>query len=228
MKNHGNFKIDKPCSEDFNSFSKTQKGGFCNSCNKEVIDFTKMSPKQTTKYIISNLDKDICGRFHQHQLQFPTQQKNRGFLHFISGIAITVLSLFSFKTSSAQEILKGYNDVNRDKPKSQDTLNQKNINVKGTVITSSDNLPLPGVSVVLESSAVGTQTDFDGKFEFPKKLKKGDVLIFSYIGMTSQKVVVQNEKSVSNIELKVDMSSCDMILMGKVATKEVYKSKPKN
>ena len=63
-----------------------------------------------------------------------------------------------------------------------------------------------------------------GNFEFPKKLKVGDVLIFSFVGNTSKKVIM-NENSASNVELKVDLIECGFMIMGKVAKKGVYSSK---
>ena len=57
--------------------------------------------------------------------------------------------------------------------------------VSGTV---SDNtgLPLPGVSVLVKGTKLGTQTDFDGKFSI--KASPSQILLFSYIGMTTQEV----------------------------------------
>ena len=86
-------------------------------------------------------------------------------------------------------------------------------------------MPLPGASVILEGTSVGIQTDFDGNFEFPKKLKVGDVLIISYVGMESQKVVIENKKSALKIELKIDLEVTSCVIMGEVAVKKVYKSK---
>jgi len=41
--------------------------------------------------------------------------------------------------------------------------------------------PLPGVSVTIKGSSEGTQTDLNGKYSL--KVKQGDVLVFSFIGM---------------------------------------------
>ncbi|WP_286405445.1 SusC/RagA family TonB-linked outer membrane protein [Myroides marinus] len=50
-----------------------------------------------------------------------------------------------------------------------------------TGVVSEEGLPLPGVSVILQGTQSGTQTDLDGKYSI--QAKAGDVLVFSFIGM---------------------------------------------
>ena len=52
--------------------------------------------------------------------------------------------------------------------------------VSGTV--SDESGPLPGVSVIVEGTTRGTETDFDGNFSI--SAKEGEVLRFSFLGMT--------------------------------------------
>ncbi len=220
MKNQINLNIKTPCSENFDQFSKTLKGGFCGSCQKEVIDFTNMNAQETVNYFKNRSTENTCGRFNSSQLQttLPNEKK----LSFWSGIGLACLSLFSIYSSQSQEAIKPLESTDKNPKDIQASQFENNILVKGNV--SENSIPLPGASIVLEGSSIGTQTNFDGDFEFPEKLKKGDVLVISYIGFTTQKAVITNEKSVFNIDLKVDMKACDMILMGEVAVKQVYKS----
>ena len=92
------------------------------------------------------------------------------------------------------------------------------------MVTESDGLPLPGANVLLQGTTVGITTDFDGYFEFPQKLKKGDVLVVYYVGMDSKKVIIENKKSAEMIELKLNLELTCMV-MGEVAVKEIFKSK---
>jgi len=58
--------------------------------------------------------------------------------------------------------------------------------VTGTV--SDETGPLPGVNVIVKGTNNGTQTDFDGNYSL--KANTGDVIVFSYVGMTNiQKTV---------------------------------------
>jgi hypothetical protein len=50
----------------------TDKGRFCQSCAKQVVDFSEMSDQQIHNYI-SNATARLCGRFAEDQLQRPLQ-----------------------------------------------------------------------------------------------------------------------------------------------------------
>ncbi len=223
MKNQFNLNIKTPCSENFNQFSPTPDGGFCGSCEKEVIDFTKMNRQEIVSFFKNKETQNTCGRFNSNQLKTYNEkhQKNKKF-SFFGGIGLACLALFSFGTAQAQDTKKGTKaTANLSEIKASKF--EKNILVKGNV--SNETAPLPGVNIILEGTNIGTTTNFDGDFEFPQKLKKGDVLVFSYIGLESQKVVIDNENSTSKIELKINMNMDSCILMGKIAVKKVYKSK---
>ena len=54
--------------------------------------------------------------------------------------------------------------------------------VKGTVYDQ-EGVPLPGANISIRGTNEGTQTDFDGNFSI--KVKKGQTLVFSYVGQIS-------------------------------------------
>ncbi|SEL99797.1 CarboxypepD_reg-like domain-containing protein [Aquimarina amphilecti] len=223
MKNQFNLNIKNPCTENFNTFSTTKKGGFCNSCTKEVIDFSRMDSKEIIKYFKTNSTKNTCGRFNNNQLRTYNYASRRKSVSYISGIAFAFLSLFSFSKTQAQDLKNETNISNKEITKFQTVNTKNNITVKGVV--SESGVPLPGANIVLQGTNIGTSTDFDGNFEFPVELKKGDVLVFSYIGFTSKKVMIQDQKSANDVALKVNLKMDGCVLMGKVAVKKVYSSK---
>lgn len=225
MRNQFSLEISNPCSEKFNQFKKTKQGGFCNSCQKEVVDFTGMSPNEIINYFKQNSNQKTCGQFADFQLTTYIENTKPKKHNYFAKIGLACLSLFSFNTIQAQ--------VNKPKPvievKSPSKSIQKpleKIIVKGTIIDVND--PLPGASVVLEGTTIGVETDFDGRFTFPKPLKAGDVLIISFIGYESKKVIIENNKSVSTISLNVKLEEDSHLLLGAVNVKQVYSSKRKN
>ncbi|WP_395045222.1 SusC/RagA family TonB-linked outer membrane protein [Flavobacterium sp.] len=68
--------------------------------------------------------------------------------------------------------------------------------LEGVVLDSKSKQPLPGVNVVIQGTATGTSTDFDGKFKLGK-VKSGDKIVFSFIGYKEQIVQFNNQKSIS-------------------------------
>ncbi|WP_417196556.1 carboxypeptidase-like regulatory domain-containing protein [Bizionia sp.] len=222
MKNNLNVSIKTPCSENYKHFSPTKAGGFCNSCEKEVINFTNMKPEAIINYFKLKSSQNTCGRFKTAQLksfnQLPKTNKRR---NLIGGFGLAMLSFFSFNATHAQDKKTDTTNTNSE---AKDIHQEKNISVKGTVLDE-NGLPLPGTNIILKGTAIGTQTNFDGEFEFPEKLKKGDVLIFSFIGYSSRTIVINNETASPTVEMEVNMDAVTCIVMGKVAVKKVYKSK---
>ncbi|QCE40254.1 carboxypeptidase-like regulatory domain-containing protein [Psychroserpens sp. NJDZ02] len=219
MQNQINLDITTPCSENFNQFTPTPKGGFCKSCTKEVIDFTSMNTDEITIFFNKKDTKNTCGRFKSTQLTAYPSKPTKSKYSFISAIGLACLALFSFTGAKAQDTVAKDTTPNI-------RLNQTNQNsaVTGTIVDE-NNLPLPGVNIVLQGSAIGTESDFDGNFVFPQKVKNGDILIFSYVGYESKKMTIQNNNATANMVLNVSLNNDSYILMGKVAVKEVYSSK---
>ena len=72
--------------------------------------------------------------------------------------------------------------------------------VTGTV-TDAANEPLIGASVLVQGTSTGTITDMDGKYSI--SVTPENVLVFSYVGMTTQSVKV-GAQNVINVTLKED------------------------
>jgi len=71
--------------------------------------------------------------------------------------------------------------------------------VKGRIIDEKG-VPVMGVSVINERTKSGTVTDVNGYFTI--QAEKNDVLVFSYVGKTTQKVKVTDNRTEYNITLK--------------------------
>jgi hypothetical protein len=59
--------IPTPCTEDWNTMTATQSGKFCASCQKTVIDFSRMSDAEIIQYF-SDFKGETCGRLTEKQL----------------------------------------------------------------------------------------------------------------------------------------------------------------
>jgi len=95
--------------------------------------------------------------------------------------------------------------------------------ITGTVTGDGD--PLPGVNVIVKGTQQGVTTDFDGNYSIDN-VASDAVLVFSFIGFTSQEVSV-NGQSVINVTLEVDAQALDEVVVtgyGSQAKKEVTSS----
>jgi len=71
--------------------------------------------------------------------------------------------------------------------------------VTGTVTAKDDGLPIPGVSVKIKGTTAGVQTGTNGKYII--SVPAGGVLVFSYIGFTTQNITV-GANSVINVVME--------------------------
>ena len=72
--------------------------------------------------------------------------------------------------------------------------------ISGTV-TDENGVPLPGATVLVQGTSNGVSTDFDGNYSI--SASQGDTLVFSFVGYSSQSVVVGSSSTV-NVSLEPD------------------------
>ena len=93
-------------------------------------------------------------------------------IHVLKAWALTLISIVVLGFSAFAGFETGLQDVT----------------VTGKVLDSS-NEPLPGVTIVIKGTTNGTISDIDGNFRLPN-VSAEDVLVFSFVGMISQEVLV--------------------------------------
>lgn len=232
MKNAIQIFVEKPCFEKFEKFNQTSAGGFCDSCQKEVIDFTTMTSKELLNYF-SNTKGEICGQFKTSQLiTYKPIMNNKTNTNFVSrGIAImsfSLLSLCAVPNVQAQDVASHDKSAQTEVSLALQSIVQGEITVEKYTITGTvldeENLPLAGVNVVLKGSTEGAVTDFDGKFEFPRALEVNDVLVFSYIGYESKEYTITQSSS-ETIDITINFDLYDVELMGEVVVGGAYSTK---
>ena len=95
-------------------------------------------------------------------------------------------------------------------------------NISGTVTSKADGSTLPGVSVVVQGTTRGTETDFDGNYAI--KASVGDVLSFSFLGMKTLTITV-SDSSIINVQLEEDSETLNEIVVTALGIKKTRKSK---
>ncbi|HUX59350.1 MAG TPA: SusC/RagA family TonB-linked outer membrane protein [Bacteroidales bacterium] len=79
------------------------------------------------------------------------------------------------------------------------------------IVSDDNNAPVPGATIVLKGTAVGAITNMDGSYSINVS-SAADVLIFSFVGMVPQEVVVGDQTSI-NITLKTDAYGLDEVVV---------------
>ncbi|HPF52327.1 MAG TPA: TonB-dependent receptor [Draconibacterium sp.] len=82
--------------------------------------------------------------------------------------------------------------------------------ITGTVTSSDDGSPIPGVSVVIKGSSLGTITNADG--EFSLNVPENEILVFSFVGMKTLEVQVTSQ-TVYNVKMENDVIGVDEVLV---------------
>lgn len=84
---------------------------------------------------------------------------------------------------------------------------------KGTVtgkVTDIEGMALPGVSIVIKGTTTGTVTNMDGDYSL-SNVASSDTLLFSFIGMESQEVLVGNQTTI-NVTMEASSYSLQEIV----------------
>lgn len=91
------------------------------------------------------------------------------------------------------------------------------LRVSGTVVSEGD--PLPGVSVAVKGTSVGTVTDMDGRYSI--QVPANGTLVFSFIGLKSHEERV-NGRTTINVDLQSDSQQLDEVMVVAYATAKKY------
>ena len=92
--------------------------------------------------------------------------------------------------------------------KIKDNLHQREISGK---VTDIDGNALPGVSIVVQGTSIGTSSDENGNFSLLINVEN-PVLVFSYVGMTTKIIEVGNQSSIE-VTLEEDRLGMDQVVV---------------
>ncbi len=83
--------------------------------------------------------------------------------------------------------------------------------ITGTVTSTEDGLGVPGATVLVKGTTIGTATDIDGKYSI--NVPSGsNVLVFTFVGLTSQEVNIGNRSTI-NVALESDVTALNEVIV---------------
>ena len=88
-------------------------------------------------------------------------------------------------------------------------VSSQTLSVKGTVLSEESGQPIPGVTVIIKGTSIGTTTDFDGFYTIDAAMET--ILVFSYVGLEEVELTVT--EPIHNILMKENLTGLDEIVV---------------
>ncbi|MGB3144256.1 MAG: TonB-dependent receptor [Maribacter sp.] len=82
--------------------------------------------------------------------------------------------------------------------------------ISGTVYSAEENVPLPGVNIIVKGTTNGTQSDFDGNYTI--NASPEDILIFTFIGFKAQQLPV-GSKTILDVRMEQSLEALDEVVV---------------
>lgn len=87
----------------------------------------------------------------------------------------------------------------------------QSVRIAGKVVSGADGEPIPGVTVLLKGTSLGTSTEVDGNYTLEVPDRNG-TLIFSFIGYMNKEVAIDGRSSI-DVELTDDMQNLGEVVV---------------
>jgi len=209
MTNKIKISIPEPCHENWHEMSPTEKGKFCSSCQKNVIDFTKSSDREII--LAFKKEEKLCGRFRisqlDHEMIIPKEKKS---IWIVAAASLIAFLGLGNQTAKAQGKIKIEQTENKQINDSKSS--NKKLKIYTGIVYDEQNFPLPSVNVNNKRKNSTTYTNFDGTFSI--MAKKGDVLTFTFLDYDQVKFKVMDETNIQIILKSNDNSNITDVVVG--------------
>ncbi len=153
--------IPNPCPVSTEQMQSTERGSFCQQCQKEVIDFRSMSDEAVLRYM-KQASGRVCGKFHPSQLDRPMRKRpvrSRWRIASLLGILTLGTGLAQAQSKDKQDTVqtdpRAYSYLINDKPSPK---------IFGQVLDSYGD-PLEFATVWVSGTQLVAFTDHDGRFD---------------------------------------------------------------
>lgn len=225
--------IPEPCHEKWNKMTPVEKGRFCHSCQKQVVDFSAMSDREVAQYFKQSAGS-VCGRFMQDQLEreldIPKKRIPwaRYFIQFVLPAFLTgskamaqgavTRKISDTLTLSPVECNRSDKDI---KGEVREQVAAKNEQILKGIVTDDNGQPIDYCTVIIKGTGRGTTTGKQGEFSLTiPGNSQTQTLVFSYVGFETKEMTITKESfSVDQKVIMVELKN--MVWMGFVIVKKV-------
>jgi hypothetical protein len=218
--------IADPCHENWDQMTPAEKGRFCDSCQKQVVDFTDMTDGQIASFF-KKTTGSICGRFMDDQLNrsiaIPKKRIPwvKYFFQFTLPLFLASLKSGAQKSNSRDNLTGNrtevYTTVGFVLPGPEIEITHFSKEIVGVVVDE-DGYPVPYASIMIKGTSLGVQANRDGEFIIEIPTKKNVELEISSVGFEAKKfnVFIPNMQKVFQLS-KITLS--EVVVVGYPATR---------
>ncbi len=220
-------KLTNPCQEKWENMKPNAKGSFCDSCSKNVIDFTQLNSNEISN-IVKETKGSICARFSQNQLNEPlidekfAKEYSFPFSNVAAGVMIaTTLTMsqkaqaetIQFETEYVQQTDSGLkSENNKPQTSSKHKESKATTSFRGRIISIKNGKPIENAKItfVTIQKIVSVYSQKDGTFliELPVELIDNDnVIRVSYEHIAHKKDIPFGYETTDYILSKQEINS---------------------
>lgn len=202
------------------------QGAFCQSCQKEVIDFTKMND-ETLRSFFEDAPKRVCGRFRTNQLDrnlySPIIKRGMGAWKYAWAFPAFLIGLMIPPTQMQAQATTEQTD---SQSSTQTILNQTSNNsriISGFVFDEMKE-PILGATIQVSGTLIGTLTDDNGYFELniPNIDSSLLVLNISSIGFETKEVLINVTNSSHDTILRQIELTFHPVIVGGICVRRSF------
>lgn len=226
--------IAEPCHENWDKMLAEKKaspddsvgrGKFCLSCQKMVVDFSRMTNEEIIQYFEQNAGKSICGRIAKHQHNTPISNYRKvvtpWFNKYVAGF---FMALGFYNPSSAQTNEVLYEQTTKGKiAVKPSAIGTKPVVINGRVLDAKTHKAIKGAIVTVDGTDIMATTDAKGNYTvtIPERYQTNNLVLTvvrenysdaSITGIDFTKTTVSVVTKLSTIEKPIE----DHFIMGKM------------
>jgi hypothetical protein len=162
--------IAEPCHENWDKMNPTEKGRFCLSCQKQVIDFTMMTDREVYDYFTVEKTGNVCGRLMPDQMNTPIakpasiKKKKLWYVQYLTGLFL-LLGKQESKAQSAPAVeLRPHSIPPTIKGEISMAVPAEMKKVFSGKVIDAAGLPVPFASIRIKGTKTGMSADVNGVF----------------------------------------------------------------
>jgi hypothetical protein len=161
------FSVPSPCPKSWAAMTPAADGRHCNSCQHEVVDFSRMSEAEVMAWLAQPTAGSICGYFRAGQFTAPPMPSAPRWRRWL----VAAVALLGLKPLLAADEAIAFSPLRAvphptEQAHAHATAPKGQVTIRGRVLDDSTGLGVPGAEIFIGDTKYGAVTDEQGNFSF--------------------------------------------------------------